>query len=1238
MKERNKAYLEMLKHAFDEKLFINFIKDLINLEVEDLNPNIYEIDSILKQYEEQIKYYKYIANYNDGLNKIGVFIIKLTNNTSTNARNIQRNFVASLLSRYELDASIVAFYSDNENVWRLSFVKKEVAFTEKGIKQNITPAKRFSYLVGENESVHTAQEFLLKLLEIDSRKITLSDIESVFDVEKVVKRFFEEYKEKYLQLKEYLENTEDFITESQKCDFTSSEFAKKLMGQIVFLYFLQKKGWIGVQLVPNEISIKEFDELLSKNDSVSQNILRKFFTINDDVYVINHNLLKSTSEVDEEIINLTNIFKGSTYDKPWGTGEKGFIRSMFKKAIREHKNFFDDYLEKFFYNGLNKKRTNQYFPLLNCKIPFLNGGLFEPLNNYRWSSAHFDIPNYIFSNDEKKGILDFLDLYNFTIDEEEPLEKDIAVDPEMLGKIFENLLDVNDRKSKGAFYTPREIVYYMCQESIANYLVNKIGVDYDEIIRFIKYGDLISHYDWELSTENRTDFEIGKTIYDNLLEIDRALIEIKIADPAVGSGAFPLGMLTEIVKIRDNISNYLLIKKELNLLNLDSLIEFNQHKRDIFDMKLQTIENSIYAVDIETSAIDITKLRLWLSLIVDYPNNEEPQPLPNLDCKIMQGNSLIDEFDGVPLFSEKMIENNLKKYHRKDSSIRQVSSIQIQQTLFEDSINLDEYIKTMLFLQKEYFRTSDNKIKRDLKEKIDSIQLGMVEESLRNDPLKLKHFKEQSQKRQKPWFIWELEFYDVFKNNGGFDIVIGNPPYVGEKGNKEIFQPISKTNLGKRFYLGKMDLFYFFFHKGIDILKEKGQLAFITTNYYITADGGIKLRKDFSNRTNIKKLINFNEYKIFSSARGQHNMITFLEKAPNKNAFCESIITRRKGNVEENKDVLNDIINGTDSETSLYNVLNKDLYDGDSYYIRLEGKLNDDDPLGKVVQKIINKSNGLLGDFCNVNVGLLTGADKLTDSHISKYNIPYPKNSGIYIISTEELNNLNLTEEERKYIVPWFKNSDIKQYYTEENNRLWLINISYPNVLEFNENNFPNIYKHISKYKTILENRKANDGGMQKIIKDGYWWGFLMRQINFSAPKIVVPQRCAYNKFGYNEINWYASFDVYYITDKDVKPFDLKYALAILNSELYYCWLYKRGKRKGEYLELYRKPLMEIPIKLPTQEEEESIVKIVEIISHKAKQGLDYSIEENNLNKLIYDLYDISEEEIIAIKEIKKEI
>ena len=1027
MDQRERHYLELLTKRFNESDYIDFIKDLLNLSQFDISNTLEQRTDIPKQYKENIDYYKYIAKYNDGLNNIGILIVKLNDKVSTNSRTAQRNFIATILSKYDLDASIVAFYSNTENNWRLSFVKKELNFTEKGFKVELTPAKRYSYLVGENESVHTAQEFLLKLLKINDRKINIEDIEQVFDVEKVTKKFFEEYKEKYLQLKEYLDENEDFKTESKKADFTSVEFAKKLMGQIVFLYFLQKKGWLGVQLVPNELNLIEFRELLKNSDSVSKKLLNDFFEKQEDFYVINKTKLKTTDSI-EDIINLSNLFSKTSYDRSWGTGKKDFIRSMYRQAIKEHKNFFDDYLEPFFYRGLNEKRENQYFPLFNCKIPFLNGGLFEPINNYRWSSAHFNIPNKLFSNYNRDGILDFLDLYNFTIDEEEPLEKEIAVDPEMLGKIFENLLDIDDRKSKGAFYTPREIVYYMCQESIANYLVNKVGVDYNEIKQFIKYGDLISQIDWETSIKNETNFEIGHTIYENILKIDHALLNVKIADPAVGSGAFPLGMLTEIIKIRDNLTVYMMIQNELGIININELYGTEHEKRDIFDMKLQTIENCLYAVDLEPSAIDIAKLRLWLSLIVDYPNDEEPKPLPNLDCKIMQGNSLVDEYQNVPLFSEKILNNNLKKYKRNESKMGIVNDIHIQQSLqFEDSINLNDYIDKMLQLQKEYFITSDNKIKRNLKEKIDTIQICMIEESLKNDSKKLAAFKIESQKHQKPWFIWKLEFFDVFKNNGGFDIVIGNPPYGANIDSEIKFYEKKFPDTSHGF----KDIYKYFVNLALSfLLNENGLLCFITPNTYFRQPRYSDLRKYLLNYK-IDKLVNLGANVFDASVL---TAIMFVNKKS------------RKNNIINYSDLSeNSLYNGNISSITYTPIEQKSFEKNDSYVFSTSIVLEKDEiAFGQI---IIPKDAGI--NYQRVKVGLGEKGKSDLSSRLLYEGIK-ENDSDVEYWKGTDIDSFKIKQQTNRYCrinIPLKENERVilnKDYFMIVPKILWRQTASYP--------------------------------------------------------------------------------------------------------------------------------------------------------------------------------------------------
>lgn len=1177
---RRKKYLKLLQKSFNEEEFVHFVIDLLNLNHSDLNSDLKEEMVDLKQYKDDIHYYKFLARYNDGLNDIGVFIVNLK---STESRSLQRNFVGGLLNRFNLDASIVAFYSPNQSTWRLSVVKKEVLFTEKGIKQDLTPAKRYSYLVGENEAVHTAKKYLLKLLKIDDRKVTLSDIENVFSVEKVTKEFFEEYKERYLLLKEYLDSNKYFVSESEKYDFNSSEFAKKLMGQIVFLYFLQKKGWLGVSLIPEELTVVEYNNIYSKNDEVSQSLLESFYSLDDNLY--NLNLKKIQTENNIDVLNLSNLFVNSEHDKPWGSGKADFIRYLFEQADESDVNFFEQKLEPFFYSALNENRENQYFPLFNSKVPFLNGGLFEPLNNYRWYSSHFKIPNNLFSNSDKTGILDFLDLYNFTIDEEEPLEKDIAVDPEMLGKIFENLLDVDDRKSKGAFYTPREIVYYMCQESLANYLVNKLSIDLDEITDFIKHGDLISQSDTSKYLEGDENFIIGDSIYDNIAKIDEALIDIKIADPAVGSGAFPLGILTQIVNIRTNLTPYLYWQSKKRLIPKELLFTGKQSKRDLYSMKLQTIENSIYAVDIDISAIDIAKLRLWLSLIVDYPNNKSPKPLPNLDFKIQQGNSLLDEYKGVELFSEKMLENNLKNYKRNKSSIKEVDAINMQQVLFGEEKDLNEYITKMLELQKEFFITFDNRLKKELKYKIDEIQKDLVRQSLVNDRKKLKEFEKLSHKRIKPWFIWQLEFFDVFKSNGGFDIIIGNPPYIKERDNKDIFEEVKKSSLGKKWYQGKMDFWYFFLHISIDYINSNGCISFITPRYWLNSEGAKKLIDRIEKDLSIISMTDIGNLKVFDNVLGYHMISSYQKKPLDKFKYVKISNTLSDLNSDFNTENI-----------SISYKLKSDVITSNNE-ILLDGDFNNYD----------NTVN--LGDVCDISQGVIEASDKISNKMVKKY----PKDNifvgqGIFVLTKQEVNALNLTPLEHKMLKKYISGVNINKYSLSFSDN-YLIYADSNFTKELKEGKYPNLKKHLKFMEKYITSSNKPYG--------------LHRPRNkrfFENKKIICPSMFKEPSFAIDyKNNYYVGMSCNSLIQKD-SNYELEYILGILNSDFAKDWFNNNGKKRGAGVDIGVTKLRSFPIKKASPETKDKIKTYVLNLQKNYSEK-----EQEKLNDTIRELYNEKE-------------
>lgn len=1118
---------------FDKDNFKNFIINLldeIDISKEFTCGNAYVPECYRKFVNSYGRIGKYIDSNNDDIEVLWVSLKKDT--TIERARTVQRNFVAWYLNGgrggVTRHNALVAFYNEDTQDWRFSFVKLDTAMVQdaKGnikIATEFTPAKRYSFLVGEHEPNHTAQSRLVGLLTKDYPLV--SEIEEAFNVEKVSKEFFANYKELFLQLTENLKNIrENEPSQRINAEFTlksikDADFCKKLMGQLVFLYFIQKKGWLGVK-------------------------------------------------------------RGSK----WGEGDKNFLRHTFDRAVSEGKNFFNDYLEHLFYEALaDGERDDNWFSLLDCKIPFLNGGLFERYKDYNWIDTDIIFDNSLFSNSQKTksgdigtGILDVFDRYNFTVKEDEPLEKEVAVDPEMLGKVFEELLEVQDRKSKGAFYTPREIVHYMCQESLINYLctelditeeINTTGLSKQDIADFIHHSDKLSQIE-NLATEkegNNTKYKhiLSGTIKANAKAIDKALENIKICDPAIGSGAFPVGMMNEIVRAR------------IALVESGFLPEAK--KRTTYEYKRQAIQNSIYGVDIESGAVEIAKLRLWLSLVVDEENIENIKPLPNLDYKIVQGNSLLDLYNVI-------IPVHL-------------------QTKFNEYANLlfDESSKQ----KKKTYQKELNNIKDEVFKIAKSLGCNAT-------------------------FDFHFFFHEAFKN-GGFDIVIANPPYVGEKGHKELFEPIKKCSL-KEFYLGKMDLFYFFFHLALNILKTNGCCSFITTNYYITALGARNLRADFKRRATLDELINFNEMKIFESALGQHNLITMLTKSNNPDKLCKLVNVNRKGFMDDNFD---NIAAGKDPETTYNNIPQKDLYEGKENYIRLS-KEDENSELSIILNKIKN-ANDVLGNICNVNNGVFSGCDTLNDKKKNKYKIDKNIGDGVFTISLKEYSQLLPLDEETTIIKKLYKNSDIHKYWCNNRNELYLINLRYTDRPKLDD--YPKIKEHLLPYKEMLSDRPTT-GTLESAFSKGYWYIMsTSRRVNMERQKIVAPQRSKTNTFGYNECEWYASADVYFITEP--KPeYQLKYILSLLNSKLYYIWLYNKGKRKGESLELYQKPLSEIPIKKADVQAQNKFVSIVDKIlaitqtedylQNQEKQNAVKEYEKQ-IDVMVYKLYELTYEEILTI-------
>ncbi|MCX6747723.1 MAG: Eco57I restriction-modification methylase domain-containing protein [Candidatus Nomurabacteria bacterium] len=437
-----------------------------------------------------------------------------------------------------------------------------------------------------------------------------------------------------------------------------------------------------------------------------------------------------------------------------------------------------------------------------------------------------------------------------------------------------------------------------------------------------------------------------------------------------------------------------------------------------------------------------------------------------------------------------------------------------------------------------------------------------------------------------------------------FNIVIGNPPYVGEKGNKETFRPIAESPLGKRFHQGKMDLFYFFFHIALDYLNEGGVMAYITTNYYITATGAVKLRKDMHDRSSILKLLNFGELKIFESALGQHNMITMLIKGK-KDIMANTLVTHKKGYL--GVDVINSIINGADPDTDYYQMSQDDLY-SDGNIKLTNGGLDE-------VLDIIKKKSIIISDIADVNEGIQTGANEvfLFESYPEFYD--------------------NLNTEEKALFRPFYKNSDIKKYQVLQNKVKYILYINNNVSLE---KNIPEIKKYLESKKDRLMNRAQIKRSKQK------WYTLLWprNESMFEKEAIVTSYRPDKTSFGYKDFSFYSGTDTYYVTNPK-ESYTLKYILGILNSFIADTWFHNRGKVKGEILEMTGDNIEKFPIPKITKENRkivEQIEKLVDqiLLTKKENQSADTKNLEQEIDQLVYGLYELTPDEIEIIENSSK--
>lgn len=938
-------------------------------------------------------------------------------------------------------------FRQNEAVLRFSYVSESFAFVEDGsLTKESTDTKRFTYLLGEGHRSRTA---IMQFEDLKKSALDLKAITKAFSVEALSDLFFKEYKKQYEDIIEFITGKrmvkvankwEEQVT-GQPCREIMQEFSqfpdtekavrdyvKKLMGRLVFIQFLQKKGWMGC----------------SAGES-------------------------------------------------WNDGDKEFVQNLF--ANTSHKNtFVDDVLEPLF-NDINTKRTDDITSSPNVgtgiKIPYLNGGLFE--------KDDYDKTNFQLPAKYMKNLLDFFASYNFTIDENDPDDAEIGVDPEMLGRIFENLLE--DNKDKGAFYTPKEIVQYMCRESLIAYLQTDVNDDQakDAICQFV------TTYDASI---------LSKELKES---VDQKLKDVKICDPAIGSGAFPMGMLRELYACR----------KAIEGIDEETAVSIKTH----------IIQNNIYGVDIEKGAVDIARLRFWLALIVDEKN---PHALPNMDFKIMQGNSLLEQYEGVEL-SGMSLDEQKKKNTKKGQSWQ-------AKLAFDEKYALNNIQHAI----KEYYLTDDHNAKVNLR--------GIINENVRSYIINLKGCTPEIQSKieklpipNDQFFLWHIYFKDVF-DKGGFDIVIGNPPYgVSIKG---IYRDAVVKALGK---VPDFEIYYFFFELAKMLVKRNGLLSYIVPNTWLFNTYAKSYRLGVLNNWRIEEILDCSKFKIFESATVM-NTINLLRR----NGLDGSLCGYR--NTQKANDFLSLV-----SEERVYLPMESLLQMNQNWALAFR--------LSPAIVNIVNKvsnSGKPLSDYFATSQGL----------------IAYDKYQGQSqeVIKSRAYHFDSYREGLKKCL--W--GEDVKRYGLQWNGKEWI------------------------DYCDGIANPRKPEFFMGKRL--------LVREITNPSIFAVITSEELYN-------------DPAIIIVKDSEKYSLEVVLAILNSKLatFFHFNHSPKATKGAFPKILVQDIKDFPLPTISNEIKDILSKKATFIllAKQANPLADTTSEEREIDRLVYDMYGLTEEEIAIVEGTK---
>ena len=1100
--------------VFFEKVLSPLFGDKIERKNEDLLAS--------GQYREKaerlkIKKMTFVAQV-EAFNTINVIDITVDNSCNLERSRVYiKELVHQILDNYA-QAFIIFHYAEAESKpWHFSYIYKE------GKQTDVTPAKRFTYVFGRNYSGRTAAERFTTLQDkaMDSAK----DFKEAFSVESLSDEFFYNYRAIYANFVQYItgkrivkkggkweeviihEPNETLYDAFDRNDKRIRDYVKKTLGRLTFLSFVERKGWLN----NNRSFMRQlFDDSMYQDDYLDCVLEPLFYTILNtapenrlSVFSQHNENLDRENEVEWDV-NLLDKWK----DLPFLNG------GLFERD--------DD----------DKVRTK--FPAIFFSNP--NG-----VENYAGKESD-RIPGRDYDWEQVPGLLNFFEQYNFTIDENDPNDAEVGVDPEMLGRIFENLLE--DNKDKGAFYTPKEIVQYMCRESLIAYLQTDATDDAhrERLRRFVETHDATILHDAEYVREK--------------------IENVKICDPAIGSGAFPMGLLNELVACRVALG-----------LHIDKNVNRAEIKKHI-------IQNSIYGVDIEKGAVDIARLRFWLSIAVD---EDEPQDLPNLDYKIMQVNSLLEQyevFDLSGLTQKKTDENGML-------------------SLFDNM--LDVHRRQLRMLLSEYYDTVDHKLKKQLHSKIQENVVKQLKEQGMTADLSNIDIAANTQ-----FFLWHTWFNDVFSrpSKEGFDIVIGNPPYVKEYVNRHAFDGFRETS---PYYIGKMDLWYGFACHGIDLLSQSGHLCFIAQNNWTTSAGAKKLRDKIVRDTRILQLLDFNTYMVFENADIQTMIMLFEKNQTTDNYEIDLRILMEGATKDDMLALLNKQIRRTTYRTKKFSRAN---------YSNKLFSFSDNE----VIFDKLSENKGYLQDD-EVAQGIVFPQDFLDKKGAAKLGNRFPIGSGIFGMSNEEKNALDLSDNEKRLIKPYFSTEQIGRFFTNPSNSKWLIytDSSFKRVNSMD--NYPHIKAHLDQFIDIFTSDNK-PYGLHRCRKEMF----------FQGEKIISLRKCVGQPcFSYSDFDCYVTQTFFSIK---TSRWNMKFLTGVLNSKLVAFWLRHKGKMQGNNYQVDKEPLQGIPLPLVGLSLQQPIIDLVDkiLVAKRQDPQADTSKLEQEIDKTVYALYGLTEDEIKIVE------